>query len=81
MSVVDGILEEAIPEELELELLEIYFTNVRIDRLDEAPSASLLAGPKLSLLVPQGDSVSVSFATDPLLAPEDTSITPWCYKN
>jgi hypothetical protein len=72
MSIVDGILEEAIPEELMLDLPKTIITNVLIDCSDEAPSASLLARPEVSLPVPSGASASVSLAADPVLALEDT---------
>jgi hypothetical protein len=51
MSVVDGILEEAIREELMLELPSIDVIDVHIDRSDESPSASLLTRLEVSLLV------------------------------
>ena len=60
MSVVDGILEESIHEELLLELPKIEVIDVHIARSDEARSAGLLTEgvpaprgkPEVSLLVP-----------------------------
>jgi hypothetical protein len=52
--VVDGILEDAIPEALWCELLEINAIDVDIVRSDEVSPTSLLVGPEVSLSVPQG---------------------------
>jgi hypothetical protein len=52
MSVVDCILEEAIPEALPHELPEVNVIDVHIARSDEASPTGLLAGPEVSLPVP-----------------------------
>jgi hypothetical protein len=51
MSAVDGILKEAIPEELLLELPNINVIDVHIDCPDRVSFASLLARPEVSLPV------------------------------
>jgi hypothetical protein len=51
MSVVDGVLEDNIPEDLLLELLETRVVDVRTKCLVEVSSASLLAEPEVSLPV------------------------------
>ena len=56
MSTIDGVLEDAIPEDLFLEWPEIKVVNIRIECPDEASSASLLDGPEVSLLVCPGTS-------------------------
>jgi hypothetical protein len=59
MSVVDGILEDVVPDDLLLELPKIRVIDVRINCPDEVNSASLLAEPEVSLLVPEGVSAPV----------------------
>ena len=54
MSAIDSMLEKAIPEDLFLELPEIRVVDVRVECLDDAPSAGLLAGPEVRLLVCPG---------------------------
>lgn len=56
MSVVDGVLEDIIPKDFLLKLSEIRVIDVRIDHSNEVSSASLLAGPEVSLSVCHGTS-------------------------
>jgi hypothetical protein len=59
MSAVDGVLEDAIPEDLLLELLEIRIIDVHIDCPGEVSSTGFLARPEVSLLVHHGASALV----------------------
>ena len=52
----DSVLEDAIPEDLLLELSEIRVVDVRVECLDDVPSAGLLARPEISPPVCQGSS-------------------------
>lgn len=54
MSTIDCILEEAILEVFQHELREMNVIDVHIAHSDEASSASLLAGPEVSIPVPWG---------------------------
>jgi hypothetical protein len=56
MSVVDGVLEDIIPEDFLLKLSEIRVIDVRIDHPNEVSSTSLLAGPEVNLSVCHGTS-------------------------
>lgn len=54
LSAIVSVLEDAISENLLLELPEIRVVDVRIECPDEGSSASLLAGPEVRLLVCPG---------------------------
>lgn len=69
MSAIDSVLEEAILEDLLLELPEIEVVDVRVECLDDVPSASLLVGPELSLPICHG-----SPSPEDAPVPEDPSV-------
>lgn len=69
MSAIDSVLEEAIPEDLLLELPKIEVVDVRVECLDDVPSASLLVGPELSVPICHG-----SPAPEDAPVPEDPSV-------
>jgi|UPI0002208CA7 hypothetical protein len=72
MSVVDGVLEDTISEDLCLNILSRVI-DVRIDCPDEVSSASLLVGLEVSLSVCHGASGSEGPpAPEDALAPEGT---------
>jgi hypothetical protein len=73
MSTVGCILEEAILEALQCELLEIIAINVDIVRSDEVCSTGLFVGPEASLPVPQGVTALVSHTAYPVLILEGTA--------
>jgi hypothetical protein len=54
MSAIDNALEEAIPEDLLLELPEIRVIDVRVESPDGAPSTGPLAGQEVTLPVCHG---------------------------
>jgi hypothetical protein len=51
MSDIDSVLEDAIIEDLLLELPEIRVVDVRVECPDDVPYAALLAEPEVSLPV------------------------------
>ena len=54
MSAIDSVLDDAIPEDLLLELDELRDVDVRLECTDEESSAGLLAGLEVSLSVCHG---------------------------
>lgn len=63
-------LEEAVLEALLCELPEINVVNVDVVRSNEAPSIGLLAGPEVSLPIPQEVDALVDRPIDPAPALE-----------